>query len=118
MPLLPQDVRIKLGEEGAPPQWVSLLTAFPIQPSAPCTTTAATASAPSVADAAGAAAAELLDVADGCGGLYAWITPTYYIAERGENAIKLIGGDFVQLRGQNPVRATFNGGAGKRKSFS
>ena len=55
------------------------------------------------------AAAELLDIAGERGGLYAWIAPTYYIAERGENAIKLIGGDFVQLRGQNPVRATFTG---------
>ncbi len=56
------------------------------------------------------AAAELLDIAGERGGLYAWIAPTYYIAERGETALKLIGGDFVQLRGQNPVRATFTGG--------
>ena len=56
------------------------------------------------------AAAELLDTAAERGGLYAWIAPTYYIAERGENAVKLIGGDMVQLRGQNPVRATFTGG--------
>ena len=56
------------------------------------------------------AAAELLDIAGERGGLYAWIAPTYYIAERGETAVKLIGGDFIQLRGQNPVRATFNGG--------
>jgi len=54
------------------------------------------------------AAAELLDVAGGHGGLYAWIAPTYYIAERGENAIKLIGGDFVQLRGQNPACSEFH----------
>lgn len=55
------------------------------------------------------AAAELLDVAGQCGGLYAWIAPTYYIAERGETAVKLIGGDTVQFRGQNPVRAIIKG---------
>ena len=41
--------------------------------------------------------------------MFAWIAPTYYIAERGEAAVKLIGGDFVQFRGQNPVRATLRG---------
>ena len=55
------------------------------------------------------AAAELLDVAGARGGLYAWIAPTYYIAERGETAVKLIGGDTVQFRGQNPVRAMMKG---------
>ncbi len=55
------------------------------------------------------AAAELLDVAGQRGGLFAWIAPTYYIAERGEAAVKLIGGEFVQFRGQNPVRATLRG---------
>jgi hypothetical protein len=58
------------------------------------------------------AAAELLDIAVERGGLYAWIAPTYYIAERGESALKLIAGDFVQFRGQNPVRATFTGSGG------
>lgn len=55
------------------------------------------------------AAAELLDIAGERGGLFAWIAPTYYIAERGESAVKLIGGDMVQFRGQNPVRATLKG---------
>ncbi len=55
------------------------------------------------------AAAELLDLAGQYGGLYAWIAPTYYIAERGETAVKLIGGDTVQFRGQNPVRAMIKG---------
>ena len=41
--------------------------------------------------------------------MFAWIAPTYYIAERGEAAVKLIGGEFVQFRGQNPVRATLRG---------
>ena len=59
------------------------------------------------------AAAELLDVAGEFGGLFAWIAPTYYIAERGEAAVKLIGGDFVTFRGQNPVRATFAGPGGE-----
>ena len=36
MPLLPQDVKIKLGEEGAI-QWVSLSTMFPMKGSAPST---------------------------------------------------------------------------------
>ncbi len=56
------------------------------------------------------AAAELIDIAGERGGLYAWIAPTYYIAERGEAAVKLIGGDFVRFRGQNPVRASFHHG--------
>lgn len=58
------------------------------------------------------AAAELLDIAGERGGLYAWVAPTYYIAERGQKALALIGGSFVQFRGQNPVRAHFTGEGG------
>jgi hypothetical protein len=58
------------------------------------------------------AAAELLDIAGERGGLFAWIAPTYYIAERGQKALALIGGDFVKFRGQNPVRANFTGAGG------
>jgi hypothetical protein len=58
------------------------------------------------------AAAELLDLAGERGGLYAWIAPTYYIAERGQTALALIGGEFVRFRGQNPVRANFTGEGG------
>lgn len=58
------------------------------------------------------AAAELFDIAGECGGLYAWIAPTYYIAERGEKALRAIAGDFIQFKGQNPVRASFTGGGG------
>lgn len=58
------------------------------------------------------AAAELFDIAGERGGLYAWIAPTYYIAERGQKALALIGGDFVKFRGQNPVRANFTASGG------
>jgi hypothetical protein len=55
------------------------------------------------------AAAELLDIGCERGGLYAWIAPTYFIAERGERALTAIAGDFVQFKGQNPRRAFFKG---------
>ncbi|HBA86299.1 MAG TPA: hypothetical protein DCZ95_19640, partial [Verrucomicrobia bacterium] len=55
------------------------------------------------------AAAELLDIGCERGGLFAWIAPTYFIAERGERALTTIGGDFVQFKGQNPRRAFFKG---------
>jgi hypothetical protein len=58
------------------------------------------------------AAAELFDISGERGGLYAWVAPTYYIAERGQKALREIGGDFIQFRGQNPVRANFTGGGG------
>ena len=58
------------------------------------------------------AAAELFDIAGERGGLFAWVAPTYYIAERGQKALREIGGDFIQFKGQNPVRATFTGGGG------
>lgn len=58
------------------------------------------------------AAAELLDIAGLKGGLYAWIGPSYYIAERGIRALKEIAGEFVQFSGQNPVRGRFIGGGG------
>lgn len=58
------------------------------------------------------AAAELLDIAGLCGGLYAWIAPSYYIAERGQRALTEIAGEFIKFSGQNPVRARFIGGAG------
>ncbi|MFH0879856.1 MAG: terminase family protein [Lentisphaerota bacterium] len=55
------------------------------------------------------AAAELLDIGCGRGGLFAWIAPTYFIAERGERALTAIAGEFVQFKGQNPRRAFFKG---------
>ena len=42
-------------------------------------------------------------------GDYAWIAPTYFIAERGVEAIRDIGGDYVTISGRNPVRAEFTG---------
>lgn len=63
------------------------------------------------------AAAELLDIAGERGGLFAWIAPTYYIAERGEVALKHIAGKFLTFRGQNPVRAEFAGGRGAEIRF-
>lgn len=59
------------------------------------------------------AAAELFDIAGERGGLFAWIAPTYYIAERGQRALKEITGDFLTFKGQNPVRAHFTGGGGQ-----
>ena len=58
------------------------------------------------------AGAELLDIGGLYGGLYAWVAPTYYIAERGEDALRKIGGRFVRFAGTNPVRATFEGQGG------
>lgn len=59
------------------------------------------------------AAAELLDIAGEYGGLFAWIAPTYYIAERGETALRAIAGDLITFRGQNPVRGTLTGAGGR-----
>ena len=59
------------------------------------------------------AAAELFDIAGERGGLYAWVAPTYYIAERGQKALREISGDFIQFKGVNPVRALFTGGGGQ-----
>ena len=53
MPLLPQDVRVRLGEEGAI-KWASLLTTFPTEPSASSITIDVTDSAPSAVAEGGA----------------------------------------------------------------
>ena len=58
------------------------------------------------------AAAELFDIAGERGGLFAWVAPTYYIAERGQKALREITGDFLQFKGVNPVRAYFTGAGG------
>jgi hypothetical protein len=56
------------------------------------------------------AAAELIDRGGGeAAGDYGWIAPTYFIAERGVEAVREIGGSFVRIYGQNPVRAEFRG---------
>jgi len=58
-------------------------------------------------------AAELLDRAGGeASGDYAWIAPTYFIAERGTEALRDIAGDFIRFTGRNPVRAEFDGALG------
>ena len=58
-------------------------------------------------------AAELLDRAGGeAAGDYGWIAPTYFIAERGVEALRAIAGDFVTIAGRNPVRAEFTGAHG------
>lgn len=54
----------------------------------------------------------MLDIAGLTGGTFAWIAPSYWIAERGIKALKTIAGDFVKFSGQNPVRASFTGGGG------
>jgi hypothetical protein len=53
MPLLPHDIRLRLGEEGAI-RWVSILTTNPMPPNSPSTTIDVTDSAPSVAEGDGA----------------------------------------------------------------
>ena len=55
------------------------------------------------------AAAEFLDIAGQSEEkkLFAWIAPTYFIAERGERALKTIAGEAVTFSGQNPRRAHF-----------
>lgn len=55
-------------------------------------------------------AAELLDRGAGeISGDYGWIAPTYFIAERGVEALRDIAGKFVRFVGRNPVRAEFQG---------
>ena len=50
-------------------------------------------------------AADLLESAGNNPGDYGWIAPTYFIAERGVEAIREIAGDFVKISGRNPVKA-------------
>lgn len=58
-------------------------------------------------------AAELLDRGAGeAAGDYAWIAPTYFIAERGVEALRDIAPEFVRFTGRNPVRAEFTGAHG------
>lgn len=58
-------------------------------------------------------AAELLDRAGGeAAGDYGWIAPTYFIADRGVEALREIAGKFVTITGRNPVQARFTGAHG------
>ena len=60
-------------------------------------------------------AAELLDAGGQEGGTYGWIAPTYFIADRGVDALREIAGDYVRITGRNPVRAEFSGAAGEAR---
>lgn len=61
-------------------------------------------------------AAELLDRAGGeAAGDYAWIAPTYFIAERGVEAFRDIAPEFLTISGRNPVRANFTGAMGESR---
>ena len=61
-------------------------------------------------------AAELIDRAGGeASGDYAWIAPTYFIAERGVEAFRDIAPEMVTLKGRNPVRAEFTGALGESR---
>ncbi|HMP78655.1 MAG TPA: terminase family protein [Pirellulaceae bacterium] len=60
-------------------------------------------------------AAELLDAGGQEGGTYGWIAPTYFIADRGVDALREIAGDYVRITGRNPVRAEFTGAAGEAR---
>ena len=57
------------------------------------------------------AAAELLDLAGEHGGTYAWIAPTYFLCEKGENALQEIAGDYIMFSGSNPRRGSIAGRA-------
>lgn len=58
-------------------------------------------------------AAELLDRGGGeAGGDYAWVAPTYGVAERGVEAFKTIAPEFARIVGRMPARAEFEGAAG------
>jgi hypothetical protein len=53
----------------------------------------------------------------GCGAAgrirdYAWVAPTYGVAERGVEAFRTIAPDFVRIVGRMPARAEFEGAAG------
>ena len=45
-------------------------------------------------------------------GDYGWIAPTYFIAERGIEAMRELAGDHVRFSGRNPVKAEFVGAHG------
>ena len=44
---------------------------------------------------------------------YAWIAPTYGVAERGVEAFRMIAPEFARIVGRMPSRAEFEGAAGK-----
>ena len=58
-------------------------------------------------------AAELIDRGGGeAGGDYGWVAPTYTVADRGVDAFREIGSDFVRFVGRAPMRAEFEGACG------
>lgn len=62
------------------------------------------------------AVAEILDRAEsGPAGDYAWIAPTYFIAERAIDAVRELAGDKVLITGRNPVRAEVKNVGGKSR---
>lgn len=63
-------------------------------------------------------AAEILDRACGeAGGDYAWVAPTYGIADRGIDALQTIAPDFVRIVGRMPSCARFEGVKGPSRVF-
>jgi len=53
----------------------------------------------------------------GCGSAgrardYAWVAPTYGVAERGVEAFRMIAPEFARIVGRTPARAEFEGAAG------
>ena len=64
-------------------------------------------------------AAELLDRAGGeAAGDYGWIAPTYFIAERGVEALRSIAGDFVSITGEIPFEPNSPENTGPAESYS
>jgi hypothetical protein len=63
-------------------------------------------------------AAELIDCGGGiAGGDYAWIAPTYGIADRGIDAMREIASGFVEFTGRMPTVAKFEGAKGPVRIF-
>jgi hypothetical protein len=54
-------------------------------------------------------AGELCDWARRKGGDYGWVAPTYNVAERGVEAFKVIGAEFVHISGRAPARIELKG---------
>jgi len=63
-------------------------------------------------------AAEIIDCGGGvAGGDYAWIAPTYGIADRGIDAFKKISPGFVEFSGRMPTVGKFEGAKGPARVF-
>ncbi len=61
-------------------------------------------------------AAEIIDRGGGeLAGEYGWVAPTYFVADRGVDAMREIAPGFVRFSGKNPLCAELEGAVGKVK---